>query len=82
MVFFALDFDTRKKNQTSGAFFVDGFFKEGPKTLDQLQSEIANGNTQWLKKEYVITPIEYLDLQDIGEPKELKYTLGSTIILK
>lgn len=48
--FFVLDFATRKKNQSSGGFFVDGFFKEGPKTLTQLQEEIANGNTQWLER--------------------------------
>ena len=34
----------------SGEFFVDGFFKEGPKTLQELQSEIAAGNTQWLER--------------------------------
>ena len=34
--FFVLDFVTRKKNQMSGGFFVDGFFREGPKTLEQL----------------------------------------------
>ena len=50
MVFFALDFATRKKNQLSGEFFVEGFFKEGPKTLEELQAEIADGNTQWLER--------------------------------
>jgi hypothetical protein len=34
----------------SGGFFVDGFFKEGPKTLEELQSEIADGNTGWLER--------------------------------
>ena len=48
--FFVLDFVTRKKNQMSGGFFVDGFFKEGPKTLEELQSEIADGNTGWLER--------------------------------
>ena len=48
--FFALDFATRRKNQTSGGFFVDGFFKEGPKTLEQLQTQIADGNTSWLER--------------------------------
>ena len=50
MVFFALDFATRRKNQTQGGFFVDGFFKEGPKTLDELQEEIENGNTRWIDR--------------------------------
>ena len=45
-----LDFATRKKNQTSGGFFVDSFFKEGPKTLEQLQAELAQGNMQWLEQ--------------------------------
>src|SRR5687767_3916891 len=39
--------------------------------------EIQDG---WIS--YAITLIKYLDLQDIGEPKELKCTLGSIIILK
>ena len=34
----------------SGGFFVDGFFKEGPKTLEQLQEEIRNGNTRWIDR--------------------------------
>ena len=50
MVFFCIRFCNKKKNQTSRGFFVDGFFKEGPKTLQQLQSEIANGNTRWLER--------------------------------
>ena len=48
--FFALDFATRKKNQMSGGFFVDGFFKEGPKTLEELQVEITNRNTRWIDR--------------------------------
>ena len=34
----------------SGGFFVDGFFKEGPKTLDQLKAEIESGNTRWIDR--------------------------------
>jgi hypothetical protein len=48
--FFTLDFATRIKNQTSGGFFVDGFFKEGPKSLEELQAELADGNMQWLER--------------------------------
>ena len=48
--FFALDFATRKKNQMSGGFFADGFFKDVPKTLTELQADIADGNTQWLDR--------------------------------
>ena len=58
--FFALDFATRRKNQMSGGFFVDGFFKEGPKTLEQLQTEIANGNTQWIERLWMCTWISRL----------------------
>ena len=39
-----------EKNQMNGGFFVDGFFKEGPKTLEELQAEIASGNTQWIDR--------------------------------
>ena len=48
--FFALDFATRRKNQMSGGFFVDGFFKEGPKTLEELKAELNKGNTRWLDR--------------------------------
>src|SRR5687767_14062278 len=47
--FFCTRFCYKKKNQMSGGFFVDGFFNDGPKTLAELQSEIAGGNTQWLE---------------------------------
>ena len=48
--FFTHNFATQIKSQTNGGFFVDGFFKEGPKSLEQLQAEIADGNTQWLER--------------------------------
>ena len=35
--FFALNYSMRKKNSTSGAYFVDGFFDDGPKTLEELK---------------------------------------------
>ena len=37
-------------NKTAGNYFVDGFFKEGPKTLQTLQESIANGDTSWLNR--------------------------------
>src|SRR5687767_8948126 len=46
----------------SGGFFVDGFFKDGPKTLEQLQEEIASGNTRWLNR------LCYYSGQVIGSP--------------
>ena len=48
--FFVLDFITRRNNKTAGNYFVDGFFKEGPKTLQTLQESIANGDTSWLNR--------------------------------
>src|SRR5687768_12533985 len=47
---FFIRFCNPKKKQSSGGFFVDGFFKEGPKTLEQFQSEIAARNTRWLER--------------------------------
>ena len=49
-IFFALNFATRHINQKSGAYFVDGFFKEGPKTLDDLKEDLKNGNTEWIDR--------------------------------
>src|SRR5688572_9880417 len=50
MAFFCIRFCNKKKNQMSGGFFVDGFFKDGPKDLAELQSEIADGNAEWLER--------------------------------
>jgi hypothetical protein len=47
--FFALNYASRKKNQNSGGYFVDGFF-DGPKTLDELQDEIRKGDTSWVNR--------------------------------
>ena len=60
--FFALDYATRRKNQMQGGFFVDGFFKEGPKTLDELREEISSGNTRWIDR------ICYYSSKVIGSP--------------
>jgi len=46
--FCALNFFARHTNQSSGGFFVDTFFKQGPKNLEDLQQEIAEGNLSWL----------------------------------
>lgn len=45
---------------------MDGFFKEGPKTLVQLQAEIADGNTQWLER------LCYSSQQVAGSPGYLR----------
>ena len=49
-IFFALNFILRHANQKSGSYFIDGFFKEGPKTLQDLQADIKNGNTTWIER--------------------------------
>ena len=46
--FFTLNYSSRRKNQSSGGYFVNGFFKDGPKTLDKLQENIASGDTSWI----------------------------------
>ena len=46
--FCALNFLTRHMNQSSGGFFVDTFFKNGPKTLEELQEQISQGHKSWL----------------------------------
>ena len=79
--FSALSFATRKKNQLSGGFFVDGFFKEGPKSLEELQAEIAGGNTQWLERLCYYSQ-QVAGSPGSGKPKERKGILRSTIILK
>jgi hypothetical protein len=43
--FYVLNYATRKKNQTSGGHFVDGFFKEGPKNLEDLEAKMHGGDT-------------------------------------
>jgi len=48
--FFALNYATRHKNQTSGGFFVDSFFKEGKVSLQEIKKDIQNGNNTWIDK--------------------------------
>ena len=48
--FFALDYATRRKNNTSGNYFVNGFFKNGPKTVHELKKRIKSGDTKWVDK--------------------------------
>jgi hypothetical protein len=48
--FFALNYVERRKNQSSGGFFVNSWFKEGEKTLEQLKMEIEGGNLNWIDK--------------------------------
>jgi hypothetical protein len=48
--FFALNFSTRHHNSGSGNFFVKSFFKNGPRTLEQLQEQVARGELEWLHR--------------------------------
>lgn len=41
---------TRRKNQSSGAFFVKSFFANGPKTLSELKTKLSNGETEWIDR--------------------------------
>jgi hypothetical protein len=48
--FFALNFSSRQYNQSSGNFYVKGFYENGPKTLEELQMQITAGNLEWLDR--------------------------------
>ena len=46
--FCALNFTSRHINQNSGGFFVQTFFKQGPKTLEELKEQVASKDMSWL----------------------------------
>jgi len=46
--FYAQDYQLRQNNTSSGGYFIDGFFKNGPQSLEELKRELRNGNTSWL----------------------------------
>jgi hypothetical protein len=46
--FFVLNFTTRRRNQTSGRFFVDGFHKNSPESVEELQERISGGDTSFI----------------------------------
>lgn len=48
--FFALNYSTRRRNQTSGRYFVDGFYKDVPQTLDELKEKVRDGDTTFMDK--------------------------------
>ena len=48
--FYVLNYQARRKNQTSGGFFVDGFYKDGPQNLEDLQEAISNGDNSWIDR--------------------------------
>ena len=48
--FYTLNFVNRRKNQSSGGFFVNKWYTEGQKTLQQIQDDIHKGDTKWIDK--------------------------------
>ena len=48
--FFALNYATRQKNQSSGGYFVDSFYKAGKVPLAKIKKDIEQGSTEWIDK--------------------------------
>ena len=48
--FYVLNVSNRRANQSSGAFFVNNWFKSGQQTLDEIRRDIKAGNTKWIDK--------------------------------
>jgi hypothetical protein len=48
--FFALNYTTRRRNQTQGRFFVENFYKDSPSSLDELKERIRGGDWRYIEK--------------------------------
>ena len=48
--FYALNVSNRKRNQSSGGFFINSWYKEGELSMKKIREDIENGNTKWLDK--------------------------------
>ena len=48
--FFVLNYITRRRNDSSGKFFVDDFYKNCPTNLKDLQEKIENGDTSYANR--------------------------------
>jgi hypothetical protein len=48
--FFALNYSTRRRNQMSGRFFVDGFDKDAPENMDELKDRLRKGDMSFIDK--------------------------------
>ena len=46
--FYVYNYAVRHENNTSGNFFVDRFFRQGPANLAELQEQLLKGNTSWV----------------------------------
>jgi hypothetical protein len=47
---FALNYSTRRRNQMSGRFFVDGFDKDAPENMDELKDRLRKGDMSFIDK--------------------------------
>jgi hypothetical protein len=48
--FFALNYSARRRNQTSGHFFVDGFDKDAPESMNELKDRLRKGVMSFIDK--------------------------------
>jgi hypothetical protein len=48
--FFALNYITRNRNNSSGSWFIRDFNKGGPETLEELQETIVKGDTRFVNQ--------------------------------
>ena len=48
--FYALNYVTRRRNQDQGSFFVEGFYKDSPLSITEIQDEIKKGNQSFIDK--------------------------------
>ena len=48
--FFTLNYVTRRRNQNSGRYFIDGFYKDSPQTIDELKERLRQGDNSFLDK--------------------------------
>ena len=86
--FFALNYAARRKNATSGSYFVNDFFKRGAKTLPELQDELKRGKLDWVNKiQYFSHKVKgsagywrFKRSEVYGVSNEVKYILGSIIM--
>ena len=48
--FYALNVSNRKKKQAGGGFFINSWYKDGLKSVQDIQSELSTGDTRWIDK--------------------------------
>ena len=65
---------SRHKNNRNGAFFVNSFFKDGPKNLDELKTTLENGNHEWIDR------INYFSKSVFGSSSYWRSKKGSSFL--